>query len=72
VTGTNSQATLNVFLSSNNQPLGTMVNQGDGNYTFQQPYDAGTPAAVNVVSNLGGKTRKGLQCFHKYQLHDEK
>ena len=56
----NSQATLNVFLASNNQLLGTMVNQGGGNYMLQQPFPAGTPASVSVVSNLGGKTGQGV------------
>ena len=55
----NAQATLNVFVG-NNQLLGTMVNQGGGSYTFQQPYQAGTPASVNAVSNLGGKTGQGV------------
>jgi len=59
-TGTNAQATLNVFLASNNQLLGTMVNQGGGRYTFQQSFLSGTPASVNVVSNLGGKTGQGV------------
>jgi DNA-binding beta-propeller fold protein YncE len=59
-TGTNAQAILNVFLASNNQLLGTMINNGGGNYTFQQIFQAGTPASVNVVSNLGGKTGQGI------------
>jgi hypothetical protein len=59
-TSTNSQATLNVYLASNNQLLGTMVNQGGGNYAFQQPFLGGTPASVNVISNLGGKTGQGV------------
>ncbi|HYL73801.1 MAG TPA: hypothetical protein VEU96_06325 [Bryobacteraceae bacterium] len=59
-TGTNSQATLNVFLASNNQLLGTMVNQGGGTFSFSQPFLAGTPASVSVVSNLGGKTGQGV------------
>lgn len=59
-TGSNPQATLNVYLASNNQLLGTMVNQGGGNYTLQLVYAAGTPASVNVVSNLGAKTGQGV------------
>jgi hypothetical protein len=37
-----------------------MVNQGGGSYTFQQAFQAGTPASINVVSNLGGKTGQGV------------
>jgi DNA-binding beta-propeller fold protein YncE len=59
-TGSNQQATLNVYLASGNQLLGTMVNQGNGSYTFQQPFLSGTPASINVVSNLGGKTGQGV------------
>jgi DNA-binding beta-propeller fold protein YncE len=59
-TGTNAQAILNVYLASNNQLLGTMTNQGGGNYTLQQSIAAGTPASVNVVSNLGGKSGQGV------------
>ena len=59
-TGTNPQATLRVFLASNNQLLGTMVNQGGGSYTLQLLYQAGTPASINVVSNLGAKTGQGV------------
>ena len=60
VTGTNQQAIVNVFLGSNNQLLGTMVNQGGGSYSFQQSFLSGTPASVKVVSNLGGKTGQGV------------
>ncbi len=56
----NPQATLNVFLASNNQLLGTMVNQGGGSYALQVLFQAGTPASVNVVSNLGAKTGQGV------------
>lgn len=59
-TSTNPQAILTVFLASNNQNLGTMVNQGGGNYTFQVSFPSGTPASVNVKSNLGGSTGQGL------------
>jgi hypothetical protein len=58
-TGSNPQAVLNVFLSSNNQLLGTMVNQGGGSYTLQVVLQA-TPASVSVVSNLGAKTGQGV------------
>jgi hypothetical protein len=54
----NAQATLPVFLASNNQFLGTMVNQGGGSYSLQVLLQAGTPSSVNIVSNLGAKTGK--------------
>ena len=57
--GSNPQATLNVFLASTNQLLGTMVTSGNGSYTLQVPF-VGTPASVNVVSNLGAKTGQGV------------
>jgi DNA-binding beta-propeller fold protein YncE len=59
-TGSNSQATLNVYLASNNQLLGTMVAIGNGGYTLQVPFVGGTPSSVNVVSNLGAKTGQGV------------
>lgn len=60
-TDNNPQATLEVFLASDNQLLGTMINQGNGSYTFQQAFQAGTPASVNLVSNLGAKTGQGVK-----------
>ena len=59
-TSSNSQSTLNVFLASNNQLLGTMVSQGNGTFTFQAPFTTGTPASINVKSNLGGSTGQGV------------
>ena len=59
-TDSNAQATLQVFLASNNQLLGTMVNAGIGSYTLQVTVPSGTPASVNVVSNLGAKTGQGV------------
>jgi len=59
-TGTNPQATLQVFLASNNQLLGTMVNQGGGNYTLQVGFPSGIPSSINVISNLGAKTGQGV------------
>ena len=58
-TDSNPQATLQVYLASGNQFLGTMVNQGNGSYTFQMPF-VQSGIAVNVVSNLGGKVGKGI------------
>jgi hypothetical protein len=57
-TGTNAQATLNA--SAGNQALGTMVSQGGGSFTLQVLFQTGTPASVNVASNLGGKTGQGV------------
>jgi hypothetical protein len=59
-TDTSTQATLSVFLASNNQLLGTMVNQGNGSYTLQVVLPSGTPSSVNVVSNLGAKAGQGV------------
>jgi DNA-binding beta-propeller fold protein YncE len=57
---TNPQAILNVYLASNNQLLGSMTNQG-GNYQFTLTFAGGTPASVNVASNLGAKTGQGVK-----------
>ena len=59
-TGSNPLATLNVFLASNNQLLGTMVNLGGGSYSLQVLFQSGPPASINVVSNLGAKTGQGV------------
>jgi hypothetical protein len=59
-TGSNAQATLQVFLASNNQLLGTMVNQGGGNYALQVGFASGIPSSINVVSNLGAKVGQGV------------
>jgi hypothetical protein len=59
-TSTNAQSTLSVILSSNSSLLGTMTNQGGGHYTFQTKFTSGTPAAINLKSNLGGSTGQGV------------
>lgn len=59
-TSTNAQATLTVILSSTKQSLGTMVNNGGGNFSFQMQFNAGTPASINITSNLGGSTGQGV------------
>jgi DNA-binding beta-propeller fold protein YncE len=59
-TDTNPQAILNVSLASNNQLLGSMTNQG-GSYQFTLTFAGGTPASVNVASNLGAKTGQGVK-----------
>jgi len=58
-TGSNAQATLNL-LASNGSLLGTMVNQGGGSFRLQVTVATGTPASVNVASNLGAKTGQGV------------
>ena len=59
-TSTNAQTIINVLLASGNVPLGTMVNQGNGNYSFQTQFTAGAPASVNLKSALGGATGQGV------------
>jgi hypothetical protein len=59
-TSSNAQSTLTVLLSSNNQALGTMTNQGNGSFTFQAPFVSGTPAAITLKSVLGGSTGQGV------------
>lgn len=59
-TSTSSVATLQVFLSSNNQFVGTMINLGSGSYTLAAPLVLVPGASINVVSNLGGKTGQGV------------
>jgi len=59
-TDSNAQATLNVYLASNNQLLGTMSNQGNGSYSLQVLFQTGTPASISIASNLGAKTGQGV------------
>ena len=59
-TSTSPQAVLQLFLASGNQLLGTLVNLGSGNYSIQAPFNSGTPASINVKSNLGGSTGQGV------------
>jgi hypothetical protein len=56
-TDTNSAATINVLVG--NAVIGTMVNQGDGTYTFNQQLSS-NPANVKIVSNIGGNTSQGV------------
>jgi DNA-binding beta-propeller fold protein YncE len=60
VTGTNAAATVVVQNANTNAILGTMVNLGNGSYTFQMNLASGIPTSVNVISNLGGKTGQGV------------
>jgi DNA-binding beta-propeller fold protein YncE len=57
---TNPQAVLQLFLASGNQLLGTFANLGSGNYSIQVPFNSGTPASINVKSNLGGSAGQGV------------
>ena len=59
-TGTNPAATILVQNANNNAILGTMLNLGSGNYTYQLNLAAGVPTSVNIISNLGGKTGQGI------------
>ncbi len=59
-TSTNPQSILQLFLASNNQLLGTFDTQGNGSYSIQTSFTTGTPASVNVKSNLGGSTGQGV------------
>ena len=59
-TSTNPQALLTLFLASGNVNLGAFSNLGGGNFSYQAPFISGTPASVNVKSNLGGATGQGV------------
>jgi hypothetical protein len=59
-TGTNPAAIISVQNANNNVILGTMVNLGNGNYSFQLSLSTGVSTSVNIISNLGGKTGQGV------------
>jgi DNA-binding beta-propeller fold protein YncE len=59
-TSTNAAATIVVQNSNNNATMGTMVNLGNGNYSFQASLATGVPTSVNIISNLGGKNGQGV------------
>jgi hypothetical protein len=59
-TSTNPTAVLTLFLASQNVNLGTFTNLGGGNFSIQVSFTNGTPASVNVRSNLGGATGQGV------------
>ena len=59
-TSTNPQAILTLLLASGNVNLGTFTNLGGGNFSYSAPFATGTPASVNVKSNLGGSTGQGV------------
>ncbi len=57
---TNATAVLTLFLASGNVNLGTFTNLGGGSFSIQVLFTSGTPASVNVKSNLGGSTGQGI------------
>ena len=59
-TGTNAAATILVQNANTNAIMGTMVNLGNGSYSFQLSLASGVPSSVNIISNLGGKTGQGI------------
>ena len=59
-TDSSSLAILTVTNSSNGQPMGTMVNLGNGNFALQLQATT-VPGSVNVASNLGNKTGQGIK-----------
>jgi len=59
-TGTNAAASIVVQNSNTNAIMGTMVNLGGGAFSVQLPLASGVPSAVNIISNLGGKTGQGI------------
>jgi hypothetical protein len=58
VTSTNPQATISVLNASGNVPIGTMINLGGGNHSFQT--NVASISAVDFKSNLGGATGQGV------------
>jgi hypothetical protein len=63
-TSTNAQATLVVQNGKTNAILGTMVNLGNGNYSYQQTISTSVPTSVNIISNLGGKAGQGVAAIN--------
>jgi hypothetical protein len=59
-TGSNAAATIQVQNANNGTIMGTLTNVGNGSFTYQQVIATGVPSAVNLISNLGGKTGKGI------------
>jgi hypothetical protein len=59
-TSTNSQAVLTLYLASQNVNLGALTSLGGGSFSIQVSFTNGTPASVNVRSNLGGATGQGV------------
>jgi hypothetical protein len=58
-TSTNPSATLQVFVTSTNQLIGTLNNNGNGSYsgTFSWPTN---PQNITVRSNLGGSASRNV------------
>jgi DNA-binding beta-propeller fold protein YncE len=59
-TGSNAAATLQAQNGNTGVILGTMKNLGNGSYSYQQTIATGVPTSINIVSNLGAKTGKGV------------
>jgi hypothetical protein len=57
-TSSSAQSIISVLNANGNAPLGTMTNQGGGNYSFQTTI--ASIASVNLKSNLGGSTGQGV------------
>jgi hypothetical protein len=58
LTSTSAQSTISVLNAAGNAPIGTMINLGGGNYSFQT--NITSISAVNFKSNLGGATGQGV------------
>ncbi|MDQ6786208.1 MAG: VCBS repeat-containing protein [Acidobacteriota bacterium] len=57
-TGSNSTATLTVYLTSTGQAIGTLTNSGGGKYKGQFFIQSGSPQNITVRSNLGGSATR--------------
>jgi hypothetical protein len=57
-TSSSAQSIISVLNANGNAPLGTMTNQGGGNYSFQMTI--ASIASVNFKTNLGGSTGQGV------------
>jgi hypothetical protein len=57
--GTNSSATLNVYVTSTNELIGTLRNEGGGRYRgdFSWPSN---PQGITVRSSAGGSATRGV------------
>jgi len=58
-TSTSTNATLQVFVTSTNQLIGTLTNKGGGKYTGQFSWST-NPQNITVKSSLGGSSSKAV------------
>lgn len=58
-TGTNANATLGVFVTSTNAPIGTLTNNGGGKYSGQFAWSS-NPGNITVRSSLGGVATRAV------------